>query len=111
MDNNLKLLAVYEDLLKKIEEAMAVAQSTGRDGKDGKDGASPPDLSKQMFAMMATMHSDLMKGLISLEREVTVNPQVNVENKATAYTFNVERDNKGLINRVQAKPTNPDSIL
>lgn len=106
MDNNLKLLAVYESLLKKIEEVMDVAKSSARNGKDGTDGKDAPDLSGHMFAMMATLHSDLMKQLISAERDIAVNPEINVHSKSSAYLFDVERDNKGFINKVLAKPIN-----
>ena len=101
MDSDVKLLAVYEDLLRKIEEVMKME---GPPGQDGQDGLSAPDSTGRVFAMMATMHSDLLKKLISAEREVTFNPQITVQNSNSAYSFDVERDNRGLINRVQANP-------
>ena len=106
MDNDVKLLAVYEDLLERIE---SVIKMEGPSGSDGKDGVSV-DPTKQIFAAMATLHSDMLKQLISLEREVIVNPQVTVNNDRSSYSFEVERDNRGLINRVQANPTNSSTI-
>lgn len=106
INTDVKMLAMYEDLLEKIQVAMEAAQKIGKDGQDGKDGRDAPDYSKQMFAIMATLHSDLMKQLISLERDVKVEPQIQVNApQASGYTFEVERNNKGLIERVQAKPT------
>ena len=107
MDNDVKLLAVYEDLLRKIEEVMKMTGPAGADGRDGKDGVSTDPTAKVMAAM-GTLHSDLLKQLISAEREVVVNPQVTV-NTAT-YDFDIQRDNRGLINRVQAKPTTNDGF-
>lgn len=101
---DVKLLAVYEDLLEKIQAAMEAAQEVGRDGRDGKDGKDAPDYSRQMFAIMATLHSDLMKQLISLERDVKVEPQINVSNPSSGYTFEIEHNKRGFIEKVHAKP-------
>lgn len=113
MDHNIKLLAVYEDLLKKIEEVMDVAQTVqkqeGPAGKDGRDGVDAKDHSASLFAAVATLHSDLLKELISMEREIKVNPQINVN--SSAYTFDIERNNRGLIEKVHAKPINSNSLL
>lgn len=106
LSNDAKLLAVYDDLLAKIEEVKAAAEriegAPGEKGKDGKDGRDAPDYHRELFAAIGALHSDLVKQMISLEREITVTPEINIKNDG--YLFDVERDNKGFINRVRATP-------
>lgn len=101
MNSDAKLLAVYDDLSKKIELAKSQVKD-GKNGKDGKDGKDAPDYSAQLFATVGSLHASLVKELASIEHKVEVSPTINVEKGV--YQFDVERDDNGFIKRVRATP-------
>ena len=112
VSNDVKLLAVYEDLLERIQKLSALAEKVeagvdGRDGKDGKDGRDAPDITKELFAAIGTLHSDLIKQMISAQREITVTPEITVSSGDRVY--DVERDNRGFVTRIRSKPA--DSLI
>ena len=101
---DVKILAVYEDLLKRIEEITEIASNTpgppGEDGRDGRDGQDAPDNTRALFAAIATLHSDLIKEMISAQRDVQLAAEVTLSPADRVY--NVERDNKGLITTIRS---------
>lgn len=101
--SDIKLLAVYDDLLKRIEEAKSLAKD-GRDGADGKDGKDAPDLSPQLFAAMGALHAELAKQVANMRADVTVSPEITI-NRPYSYLFTVERDEHGFISRIHAEST------
>ena len=101
---DVKIHAVYEDLLKRIEELSDIASNTpgpaGADGKDGKDGRDAPDNSRALFAAIATLHSDLIKEMISAQRDVQLAAEVTMSPADRVYS--VERDGRGLITTIRS---------
>lgn len=109
MKGDLKLLAVYEDLLEKIESVQTTPGPAGTSGKDGKDGAAGKDAPvREMLAAVAALHSELTEGLLKAN-EVSPSVVEVVHPPPQAYKFRVHRDGKGLIESVTAIPE--DSIL
>ena len=113
MNENLKLLAVYESLNKKIEAVLSNQPKDGIDGKDGKDGKDAN--SRELFTAIAALHAQLTEEIMKVQREAFSSQNSALADaftpltealEPTPYKFRVHRDSRGYIETVDAIPTN-----